>query len=216
MTANGKLDRRALPAPERRSEDYRAPRTRAEEVLCGLFAEVLKLERVGIEDNFFALGGHSLLATRLASRVRAALGVELAIRTLFEAPTVAELAPRLREGKTARTALVRQAAAASACRSPMRSRGCGFLIGWRGRVLPTTFPLRCAWRGIWTVLPWRRPWPMWWSATRACARSSRRTTACPSKRSCPLSRHGPLFSPRRWPRRRWPRGWPKRLRPRST
>jgi acyl-coenzyme A synthetase/AMP-(fatty) acid ligase/acyl carrier protein len=100
LTPNGKVDRRALPAPGDDAvirEVYVAPRTPTEEVLASIWCELLKLDRVGVHDNFFALGGHSLLGMRLIARIREKFAVELPLRALFETPTIARLAMLLPE-----------------------------------------------------------------------------------------------------------------------
>jgi amino acid adenylation domain-containing protein len=101
LTPNGKVDRRALPAPESdRSHlegEFVAPRDRIEEVLAGIFAQVLGAEQVGVYDNFFNLGGHSLLATQVISHIRTTFEIELPLRRLFESPTVAGLAAAIQE-----------------------------------------------------------------------------------------------------------------------
>jgi amino acid adenylation domain-containing protein len=101
LTPSGKVDRRALPAPERGAEGSVAPRTGVEQVMAALWSEVLGSAEVGVEESFFALGGHSLRATRLVSRIRDTFGVSLPVRAIFESPTVAGLARRVEEMRRA-------------------------------------------------------------------------------------------------------------------
>ncbi|MCA1614415.1 MAG: phosphopantetheine-binding protein, partial [Acidobacteria bacterium] len=101
LTPNGKVDRRALPAPDQERPElgqaFVAPRTPLEAVLTKLWADVLGLEKVGVEDNFFELGGHSLLATQLVARLSEVFAAELPLRTIFEAPTPGAMAERMKQ-----------------------------------------------------------------------------------------------------------------------
>ncbi len=105
LTPNGKLDRRALPAPDHSrpelGDHFVAPRTPIEEVLTGIWSEVLRLEKIGVNDSFFDLGGHSLLATQVISRVRETFGVDLGLRVLFEHRTVRRMAKVVEEARRA-------------------------------------------------------------------------------------------------------------------
>lgn len=99
LTINGKLDVKALPAPTYVADDhYRAPATPIEEIISGIYAHVLGLERVGVDESFFDLGGDSLLAMRVVAAINSALDAGLAVRTLFDAPSIAALAPRVGVG----------------------------------------------------------------------------------------------------------------------
>uniref|UniRef100_UPI003F4A428F amino acid adenylation domain-containing protein n=1 Tax=Nocardia sp. bgisy118 TaxID=3413786 RepID=UPI003F4A428F len=100
-TANGKLDRSALPAPDIRAGRFREPNTPAERVVADTFGELLGVPRVGLDDNFFALGGNSLIATRIAARLGAALDTRVPVRMVFDAPTVVELAEAVRTAAAA-------------------------------------------------------------------------------------------------------------------
>ena len=126
LTPNGKLDSRALPAPEyhHTGGGYRAPASAVEEILAGIYARVLGLERVGVDDSFFDLGGDSLLAMRVIAAVNTSLDADLAVRTLFDAPTIAQLAPRI----SART-----------------SRRKPLLAGQRPEVIPLSFAQSRLW-----------------------------------------------------------------------
>jgi acyl carrier protein len=104
LTPNGKVDRNALPAPDETrpglQSDFVAPRSLVEKELAGIWASFLKVSAVGVHDNFFDLGGHSLLATQVVSRMRKEFQQEIPLRSLFESPTVAQLAEKIEEANS--------------------------------------------------------------------------------------------------------------------
>ncbi|MBN8226492.1 amino acid adenylation domain-containing protein [Corallococcus macrosporus] len=121
LNANGKVDRKALPEPEAPTSGgtYEAPRTETEARLAAIWAQVLRVPRVGVRDDFFALGGHSLLATQVVSRVRTETGAELPLRALFEAPSVESLAARVEAALLDRQAVPRPPLVAVARTGPL-------------------------------------------------------------------------------------------------
>ena len=147
LTPNGKLDRKALPAPDMRKAEgrngYPAPETPLEQIVVGIFEEVLKLDRVGRKDNFFELGGHSLLATQVISRVRKMSGVDLGVRSVFEKPTAEDLSRKieesLRAGRRMRRRRWSEYPESRDCRCRSRSRDCGSSTSWIPAAPSTTF-----------------------------------------------------------------------------
>ena len=145
LTPNGKLDRQALPAPEGEvfaARSYEPPQGEIEEAVARIWAELLKVERVGRHDNFFELGGHSLLAVQLISRLRQALHIEAPLASLFARPVLADFAAGLAQAAADTLPPVTPAEredGAYHCRLP--SSVCGFWRSLRAPVWPITFPL---------------------------------------------------------------------------
>ncbi len=183
LLPSGKLDRRSLARWSPLADPGRAleaPRTPLEELLAGLFAEVLGVDRLGVEESFFEHGGHSLAAMRLIARIREALGTELPLHRVFETPTVAALARhrghrgRSPERWPRRSFRCPVNPARHPCRSPSPSSGSGSSINWSRRARSTTCPPRCICRAGSTARRSPRLWGRWRAATSRCGPDSSR------------------------------------------
>ena len=187
LTSSGKLDRKALPAPVFAATAFRAPQTQTEKIVASVFAEVLGIDQVGVDDSFFDLGGDSMSAMRLIAAINTGLDADLSVRTVFEAPTVAQLAPRI--GADAgrleplvageRPAVVPLSFAQQRLwfidqlQGPSPVYNMAVALRLRGRLMPTR---------------WVRRWPMWWAAMKACAPCCRRSRGYRGSWWCPPSR----------------------------
>ena len=175
--------RHPRPAGTRTTSDgarYRAPASAVEEILAGIYAQVLGVERVGVDDSFFDLGGDSLSAMRLIAAVNAALDAGLPVRTIFEAPTVAQLAPRIGGDAGRLEPLVAGERPAVVPLSFAQNR-LWFLDQLQGPSPIYNMPAALRLAGGLMPTRWVRRWPMWWAATKACARCSRRSRGTPQQ-----------------------------------
>ncbi len=147
---NGKIDRQALPDPERVTDgetELVAPRNLTEEIIASIWADVLQRERVSLHDNFFDLGGHSLLATQVVSRIREAFHITFPLRLFFQEPTVAGLATSIetirKAGQELKAPPLVPVSKKPPCSFPLLSNGSGFCSNLTQLVLPTTSHWPC-------------------------------------------------------------------------
>ena len=191
LTPNGKLDRNALPAPEGNAytaRRYEAPVGEIETALAEIWADALKLERVGRHGDFFDLGGHSLLAVRVASRVRQMLGVEVNVTQFFDHPALTEFARTVKDAARSELPPITKTSRDEPLALSFAQQRLWFQAQMEGSARLTTFSLGCGSLALWTEMRCVARSIGWWPATKSCAPRSSRLTISLSSASPPPRR----------------------------